>query len=444
MARGDVRLIGSRNRRRATFVMTCVAGLSLTVTVNSPVGAVSRTKPSGTLTFAVVSPFSGATAAFGPTNLAGCIPAIVMIERSGGILGDKKLACEPVDTRGDPADAVPIVQKLVTTTSHLVGALGPTSDTATATVPILNGAHVPMFAATGQVSFNQNHYSYFWRIVPADNAVGAAMTLYAKKKGYMRAAAVFAPTVSASGSVPTLFATYKHVGGKLVINETIPTAQASYEPEVAKIVAQHPQVIFTEATAQTSSTFLAELAQANGLVPLIGTSGTIGPSWTGPVGKAIGESNMQKYYSAAATYMPLSGTAFKNWTKAVHIAKNAPDMPQPIKTWIPSSFTATNYDAVNIMALAMEAAGSTNPVKYNKFIPKVVTAGSNVEKVYTFAEGLAALRQHKRIQYIGATGAVSFDKYHNSPGTFAIVNSSTQPIATFSSSQVTQLINASK
>lgn len=436
--------MSSRSRRRATLALTCIAGMGLVLAVTPPVGAATRSKATGTLTFAVVSPFSGATAAFGPTNIAGCIPAIVMIEKSGGILGDKHLSCEPVDTRGDPADAVPIVQKLVTTTSHLVGALGPTSDTATATVPILNGAHVPMFAATGQVSFNKNHYQYFWRIVPADNAVGAAMALYAKQKGYTKAAAVFAPTVSASGSVPTLFATYKHDGGKIVVNETIPTGQASYEPEVSKIVAEHPQVIFTEATAQTSSTFFAELAQAHGLVPIIGTSGTIGPSWTGPVGKAMGASNMQKYYSAASTYMPLTGTAFKDWTKAVHLAKNAPGMPQPIKTWIPSSFTATNYDAVNIMALAMEAAGSTNPARYNKFIPKVVTAGPKVQKVYTFAQGLAALLKHKRIQYIGATGAVSFDKYHNSPGTFAIVNASTQPIATYSSTQVTRLINASK
>lgn len=444
MSWGEVHLMASRSRRGATLALSVVAGMSLVLALNSPVGAAPGAKATGTLTFAVVSPFSGATAAFGPTNLAGCIPAIVMIEKSGGILGDKHLSCEPVDTRGDPADAVPIVQKLVTTTSHLVGTLGPTSDTATATVPILNGAHVVMFAATGQVSFNRNHYHYFWRIVPADNAVGAAMALYAKKKGYMRAAAVFAPTVSASGSVPTLFATYKHLGGKIVVSETIPTGQASYEPEVSKIVAKHPQVIFTEATAQTSSTFFAELAQANGLVPLIGTSGTIGPSWTVPVGKAMGASNMQKYYSAANTYMPLSGTAFKNWTRAVHLAKNTPGMPQPIKTWIPASFTATNYDAVNIMALAMEAAGSTDPARYDKFVPKVVTAGPKVEKVYTFAQGLAALRKHKRIQYIGATGAVSFDKYHNSPGTFAIVNAATQPITTFQSTQVTRLINSSK
>jgi len=210
MASREDRLTSSRCQRRATLVLASVAGTALVLAGIAPVGAVTGSKASGTLTFAVVSPFSGATAAFGPTNLAGCIPAIVMIEKSGGILGDKHLSCEPVDTRGDPADAVPIVQKLVTTTSHLVGALGPTSDTATATVPILNGAHVPMFAATGQVSFNQNHYQYFWRIVPADNAVGAAMALYAKQKGYKKAAAVFAPTVSASGSVPTLFATYKH------------------------------------------------------------------------------------------------------------------------------------------------------------------------------------------------------------------------------------------
>lgn len=410
---------------------------------SSPSGSTGSAHPTATLTFAVVAPFSGTDAEFGPTNLAGCIPGILAVEKAGGILGDKNLACKTADTRGDPADAVPIVQQLVTSTSNLVGVVGPTSDTASATVPILNNASIPAFGNTGQVSFNQNHFKYFWRITPPDNDVGAAMAIYAHKKGYTRAAAVFATDISSSGAVPTLFKSFKYLGGSIVANETIPLDQTSYQPEVAAVMAAHPQVIFTEADAQTSSTFFAELAQAHGLVPIIATDGTTEPSWINPVAKAMGKSNMRRYYLGATPYMAFSGPSFNAWSAALQLAANNSQMPKPIGQWRDSSFTATDYDDVIIMALAMDAAKSTTPSVYNSFIPKVVTASPNAVKVYSYAQGLKELQAGKQIQYVGATGAIALDQYHNSPGGFEMVNSALNFVAAIQPSDITQTLVAS-
>jgi ABC-type branched-subunit amino acid transport system substrate-binding protein len=75
--------------------------------------------PTGsTLTVADVAPFSGPDAALGPTYLATCYGATTAINNNGGVLGHK-LACKSVDTRGDPADAVPAVNQLFATTSGL-------------------------------------------------------------------------------------------------------------------------------------------------------------------------------------------------------------------------------------------------------------------------------------------------------------------------------------
>ncbi len=400
-------------------------------------------KATGTLTFGVVAPFSGVDAEFGPTNLAGCIPAILAVERAGGILGDKHLSCQVTDTRGDPADAVPIVQKLIASTSNLVGVVGPTSDEATAVVPVLNNAHVPMFGNTGQISFNQNHFQYFWRITPPDNDVGAAMAIYAKEKGYTRAAFVFATDISSAGAVPTLLKSFKYLGGKVVASETIPLDQSSYQPEVAAVMAAHPQVIFTEADAQTSSTFFADLAQAHGLVPIVATDGTTEPAWIHPVAKAMGQANMRRYYVGATPYMAFSGPAFNAWSSALSATATNSQMPKPVGQWRDSSFTATDYDDVIIMALAMDMAKSTNPVVYNSYIPKVVTASPDAVKVYSYAAGLKELKAGKRIQYIGATGAVAFDQYHNSPGGFEIVNSALHFIKAIQPAQITQVLVAS-
>ena len=58
--------------------------------------------------------------------MAGCWTAAGEINGTGGILGHH-VTCIPTDTRGDPADAVPIVRLMLAKTSNLVGVSGPSS-----------------------------------------------------------------------------------------------------------------------------------------------------------------------------------------------------------------------------------------------------------------------------------------------------------------------------
>src|ERR1700716_46652 len=74
----------------------------------------------GTLTFASFNPFTGPDASFGPEMAAVCITASNLINQSGGLLGHQT-ECIAVDTRGDPADAVPPAQKMLATKPNLVG-----------------------------------------------------------------------------------------------------------------------------------------------------------------------------------------------------------------------------------------------------------------------------------------------------------------------------------
>lgn len=395
---------------------------------------------SSSLTFVAFAPFSGPDAAFGASKIAGIIPAIHAINSAGGILGDQ-VAWKTADSRGDPADAVPIAQKLILSTSHLVGIIGPTSDTSTATVPIFDKAHVPTFALTGEISFNRNHYPYFWRITPPDNDVGLAMALYAHKRGYTKAALVFGTDIGSTGAVPSLIKAWKHLGGKVVVNESLPLDQGSYQSEVAKVAAAHPQVIFTEADAQTSATYFTELARAHGLAPFIGTDGTTVPSWTGPVAKAIGVANFAKYYVGAQPYMATSGPSFSAWRTAFKAVKS--QEPKPTNQWLDSSFAIAGYDGVITMALAMDKAKSTDPSVFNAFVPKVTSAAPGAVQVHSYAAGKRAIAKGKRIQYVGATGVIAFDKYHNSPGGFEIINSKFRYLTSYTAAQIEALGAAS-
>jgi len=373
--------------------------------------------PASTLAVGEFNPFTGPDAAFGPEMVAGCIPAIRLINAGGGVLGHQ-MRCVQEDTRGDPADAVPAAQKMMATETSLVGVLGPSSDEALATAPLLNTGHVPMFGDTGQAAFDHTTDAYFWRITPADDVKGYAMALWAHKAGYTRAAAVFGNDAGAQSNVPTLVHAFTQLGGTVVYNKPFALDQSSYRSEVESILAAHPQVIFTEVDPQTGATFLSELQQLHGLMPVIGTDVTLQAPWLKAVTGSIGAGSMAKYYEGMQPYAPPSGPAWQTYNKA--LLASASQVPKPSQ-WSTDPYSMTDYDAVNVMALAMLAAKSTSPAVFNKDIMTVTAPGSGKTVVTSFAAGKAALAAGKQIQYVGAGGPIVFDQWHNSTGAFEAV-----------------------
>jgi ABC-type branched-subunit amino acid transport system substrate-binding protein len=407
-------------QRRGRVLVTAAAVVAVSVTAgcsSAPAGAAKDT----TVTVAAFNPFTGPDGSFGPEMLAGCQAAATSINAAGGVLTDK-VACSSVDTRGDPADAVTGAAKMLATTSHLLGVLGPSSDEADATVPLINAAKIPMFADTGEASFDHNTMPYFWRMFPADDVRGYAMALYAHQKGYTRAAAVFGNDIGSQAGVPALLKAFSALGGQMVLNQKIALGQTSYQPEVEQLIAAKPQVIFTEASPQANATYLAELQQLGHLIPIIGTDATIQPAWFTAVSGAIGKSALSQYFVAEQPYAPASGPGWQTYNKYLLASSSVPKPAQ----WSTDSYTMTDYDAVIVMALAATMAKSTSPSVYNNYITQVTTPSSAAQQVHTYAAGLAALRAGKKIDYVGAAGIIDFNQYHNSTGGFEIASYDSQ------------------
>src|ERR1700756_1930231 len=175
----------------ALAVGASACGSSGSSNSTSSSGTGTSSGPAGsTLTIADVAPFSGPDAALGPTYLATCYGATTAINSGGGVLGHK-LACKSVDTRGDPADAVPAGNGVFATTSRLALVIGCTSDEAASVVPIINSHNMAMFCMTGQSEFDHVHFPYFYRVVPPDLEGAYAMVVIAKQLGYTKLALAF-------------------------------------------------------------------------------------------------------------------------------------------------------------------------------------------------------------------------------------------------------------
>ena len=374
-------------------------------------------KMTGTLVFAQFTSFTGPNASFGPEGQAGCIPAANLINAAGGVLGHRA-TCLAVDTRGDPADAVPAANQLLASQPNLVAVLGPTSDEADATVPLFDAAKITMFSSTGAARYDRSNFHYFWRNTPADDVNGYALALWAKRKGYQRVAAVFGSDISSQGSAPTARAGFKKLGGTIAISLNLSPDQSSYRSEVESALAAHPDAIFTEEDPQTAATFFQELKQLNGsLLPIIGTQPTQDQSWLQAVSRAVGPSALAQAYTSVAPYAAASGQPWQAYNQAHMSAGTAvPDPSQ--RSSDPNSMTA--YDEVNIIALAMIVAHSPDPAVYNSYITRVTTHSPGATVVRNYREGKAALAAGKTVDYVGNGGELDFNKWHNSPGGFGV------------------------
>jgi len=380
-------------------------------------GSSTSVKRGQAVVFDTFDAFSGPNADFGTTEYSGCPPAVLLINQAGGILGHRAV-CKATDTRGDPADAVLAGHQLLASTPNLVGVLGPSSLDDTATMPLFEGSKIPAFDDGGSIAFNKNQYAYFWRTTPADNVEGFAMAVWARERGYTRAAGMFLNDVSAQGNVPGVVSGYPRVGGRLVINESLTTGQTSYATELQRMMSSHPQVMFTETDPPTAAVLWRELKQDGALLPIIGTIGQTGPDFQKAVTSAVGTADLNKYYVLMEPYS-IPGPATQVFARAM--AESAKQVPSYAKSDDGSNPIQNAYDDVNIMALAMVAAHSVTPAVYNTYIESVVQPGKGKVVVSTYAAGKKALEAGKKIRYVGAIGPITFNRYHNSTGVFAAV-----------------------
>ncbi len=375
------------------------------------------------MTFADVAPFSGADAALGPIYLVSCDGATNAINKAGGILGHK-VACTTADTRGEPADAVPAVGNLFDTAKNLELVIGCTSDEAASVVPVINTHKTVMFCMTGQSEFDHVKFPYFYRLVPPDLAESYAMTVIAQNLHYKKIALAFGNDIGSQTFVKPAVAAIAKAGLKLVANETLDLNATTFRTEAEKIVAAHPDAIMTEALGSADPTLFAEIKQLNGgkMIPIIGTSAAISPAFYSACAKAVGAADFAASFHADNLVTATSGPAYQAFTQALLAVKGKVSGAQTgnFTTYFTAPGAVHLYDGMNLAALAMVAAHSTDVAKWQPFITTIGDGVPGAVVVNSFAAGVAALKAGKKIRYIGPGGPTSFDAFHDSPGIFQI------------------------
>ena len=421
----------------AALVLLAACGTSTTTT-----GGLG----SGPLLVGVIAPFTGADAGLGPAYYAACLPASLTINNNGGI-GGRKVSCQQFDTRGEPADAVPAANQMIASNSNLMAVVGCTSDEAATVAPIIDRAHIPMFCMTGQSEFNKTKLQYFHRLVPPDEFDAYAMVgsaLFGPGHApYKRVALVFGNDIGSQAFVQPATNALAKLGSTITINQPIALGASSYRTEVSAMLATHPDIIFTEALG-SAGTYLKEVKQQNGkTIPFMGTSATIDPVWFEQVKDAIGIDDMLANYSAVDLGVTFSGPGYQEFL--TQLTASVPKFAASLK-YKQRGSTLHLYDGINMTALAMVAANSSDPKVYNPKIKEIANGSSGATVVNTYADGVAALKAGKSIRFVGAGGETNFNQYNNSQQGYLLVtvdkDGNEVTVSKLTQAQTQQVINA--
>ena len=440
-ASAAARMRATMRRGRRACLLAGAASLAAIAMVAATSAGSTAAAAGSQLTVADVAPFTGTDAALGPTYLVSCDAATNAINKAGGVLGHT-LGCKGVDTRGDPADAVPAVRQMYASTSNLALVIGCTSDEAASVAPIFSANKTVSFCMTGQSEFDHVKFPYFYRLVPPDLSESYAMVVIAQLQHFKKVALAFGNDIGSQTFVAPAIAAIKKAGQTLTSNQTLDLSATTFRTEAAAIVNSKPDVIFTEALGPSEAAFLSEVKQLNGgkLIPVIGTSATISPDWFKSVSAAVGTSTLTSNFWADNLVVETSGPAFNAFKTALYAEKGKVGNTGNFSTYLTAPGAVHLYDGINLAALAMIESKSTSGAVYKADITKIGNGVPGATVVNSFAQGAAALKQGKQIRYVGPGGPTSFDAYHDSTGIFQVdrytTNGTVNVTANISASQL--------
>lgn len=395
-----------------------LAAMALTLAACGSSGSSSGgASPHSTIKIADIAPLTGSLAQLGQFTEGPCQGAANVLNAAGGVLGHK-VACYPIDDLGDPADAVANVSKALAATSNIVGTVGITSNTAATEVPIVNTAKITMVSQNGLSLYSNTTDTYFWRMTPPDLLGGVGMGLAAANAGYKRVAVIFQNDVGDTGNKPGVVSALQKKGVTMTADLTIPGDASSYQSTVSQVIHGQPQALIISADQQTTDTLISEYSGLNNgsVPPIIIPTDILSPGLFTSMKKLLGASYLATKLSLVGTYVNQSTPEFKTYYSAV---QGTPAGAHEAEQIVATQAIGTIYDGIMVMALAMEAAHSTTPSVYNSYMTKVTMQRPGAVEVHAFAQGVKELKAGHQIYYVGVTGPVAFNKYHNSTGEFA-------------------------
>lgn len=293
---------------------------------------------------------TGPIATFGQSSNMAMGMAIEEINAAGGVLGGQKLKLVMEDSESKPEQSTVAAQRLIDV-HHVVGVIGEVaSSNSLAAAPVCQQAKVPMLSPSSTNPRVTKMGEYIFRACFTDDLQGAYMAICATQKGFKRAAILKDVSSDYSkGLTEVIQARFTQDGGEVVAVEGYQQNDPDFSATLTKLKPLNLDVIFVPGYYQDVGLILKQARELGLNTPMVG-----GDGWDSPV-----------LADLAGKYLNQDCWFVNHYSKD----EDRPKVRQFVDGFKqrygsdPDALAACAYDAVYVVAEALERAGAADPVK---------------------------------------------------------------------------------
>jgi branched-chain amino acid transport system substrate-binding protein len=305
-----------------------------------------------------VAALSGGSAQSGEAITRGLTIAIDEINAKGGLLGGRKLELIQRDDESTPPKGLTAARELVFKEKVAVIFGGIDSPVALAMVPLLNKEkvpHVAVWAAGTGITRNGANPNYIFRVSAVDVLVDVKLLDYAKTKyGAKKAGLILVNNPWGESNEKGLIEAVKSMPGVEIAGvEKFETNDVDMVPQLTRLKDKGADVLILVGNAAPGAQVMKARERLSWKVPVVshwGISGGRFPELTGPT---AGEAHFVQTYSFFGKQTPVGERVLAALKAKYPAIKGPGDIFAPIGT-------ANAYDAMHLVALAIEQAKSTD------------------------------------------------------------------------------------
>jgi len=320
-----------------------------------------------TIKLGLVAAMSGQSAKSGEAIVRGLSVAIDEINAKGGVLG-KKLELVVRDDESNPAKGVVAARELVQ--REKVAALFGGLDTpvSMAIVPFANQNKVPfmgVWAAGTPITRNGAPENYVFRVSAVDALVDKALVAYAiKKYGAKKPGMILINNPWGESNEKGLKAALEEKGMPFAGIEKFQDADVDVVPQLTRLKESGADVLFMVANVAPSSQVVKSLDRMGWDVPIVSHWGPAGGRFSELAGPSGAKVHFIQTFSFAGTLSPKGEAVLAALKKKYPEIKSLADVT-------PAVGIANAYDAMNLTAVAIAKAGSTDGSKIREAFEQI-------------------------------------------------------------------------
>lgn len=364
-----------------------------------------------TITLGGLLDTTGALSEIGSEEIKAVDLAVALVNDSGGVL-DSELAFDNRDPALDPGRATQAATALVNAgVGAIVGSTASGITLAAAEVTVPGGVVLISGASTSPSITGYADNGLLWRTISSDALQGRVLAARARAKNFTRAATIYVPGAYGQGLSDTFETAFEAAGGTVTSANAYTEDQQSYAALLATVMADDPDAVvligYPVDAAQIVKDYLAAHA-ASGTFWFF-TDGISGAEFITGVGASAFNG-----FSHEGTLPATPAGAEVDAFKAAFSARYG----RPVNAGFTGAINV--YDAVLVLALAMQAAGAADGASIKSKLAAVSTPPGTTYGPSQFAQALAAVKAGTEIDFQGASGQLDFDAAGDVGGTYDI------------------------